>query len=96
MKSEQFDINNTQVQMILVVKLQQLQREVLPTLTYRCLEEYVSEKLWKDKLPSSLHDAADQILRVTADDIVHYMSRKALFEGRRGKLSDFADVIGGK
>ena len=95
MAAERFNIDDTQVQMVMVIKLRQLQREYLPALSYRNLEQYLSEELWKDGAPSSLHEAADDVMRVTANDIVRYLARRAEIEGRTQKLSDFLDVIGG-
>ncbi len=96
MEAKGYGIDNTQVQMIMVIKLQQLQRDVLHTLTYQNLEQYLSEKLWKVSLPDSLHKAADDILNVTAGDIVKFLSRQAIIEGSQQNLSEFSDLIGGK
>ena len=43
MDSGVFDINNVEVQMTMVVKLHQLQREALPHLTYQNLEAYLTQ-----------------------------------------------------
>ncbi|MBQ9328287.1 MAG: hypothetical protein IJ225_07095 [Solobacterium sp.] len=95
MKAEQFDIDNTQVQMIMVIKLQQLKREYLNSLTYQSLETYLAEELFRKHPPRSLHEAAAEIIAVNADDLVKFLARKALEDGKRQSLSDFLDVIGG-
>ena len=95
MDSERFDVNNIQVQMMMVVKLHQLQRETLPALTYRNLEDYVCRCIWADKTPRSLHVAANDILAITANDIVRFLARDAA-RSRDSSLEDFSDLIGGK
>ncbi len=95
MRAEQFDVNNTQVQMIMVIKLQQLKREYLNSLTYQSLESYVAEDLFRKHPPRSLHIAADEIIAIKAEDLVKFLARKALEDGKRQSLSDFADLIGG-
>lgn len=95
MDREVFDVNNIFVQMLMVVHLQQLQISGLSTLAYSDLEQYLSGFLWKRALPSSLHEAADDVLKVTANDIVRYLSRLAITEGASGNLADFQDMIGG-
>ena len=55
MSSEKFDTLNTLIQLTMVLKLQQLKRNGLPSLRYSNLEEYINEKLWVNQLPQSLH-----------------------------------------
>lgn len=94
MNRETYDVNNTGVQLIMVLKMQQLNRDEMPNLQYDNLEDYLSNRLWKDQNPRSLNQAADQILHVDARDIVRYLSGKAVVQGARESLDDFADVIG--
>lgn len=93
-EAEVFDVNNTKVQLIMVLKMQQLNRDEMPSLRYDNLEDYLSSRLWKDRLPKTLNQAADQILHVDARDIVRYLSGKAVIQGSKESLDDFADLIG--
>lgn len=95
MEAVRYDVNNTQVQMCMVIKLQQLQQEGLAVLTYANLEDYLQFHLWRKKRPIGLAQAADQILQLSADDIVRYLSKRALQEASSKKLSDFSDLLGG-
>lgn len=95
MSREFFDIMNTEIQMAMVVKLQQLQRSELKTITYWNLEDYLMHDLWRLHLPRSLHEGVNDILHISASDIVKYLSRKAIIEGSEIDLGDFADLIGG-
>ncbi|MBR2793247.1 MAG: hypothetical protein IKE16_01265 [Solobacterium sp.] len=95
MDRERFDTTNTEVQMIMVIKLHQLQRETLPTLTYGCLESYLCDELWKTASPRSLHEAADEVLSVDGNELVKFLARKAVLDSKNASLSDFSDLIGG-
>ncbi|MDO4414844.1 MAG: post-transcriptional regulator [Erysipelotrichaceae bacterium] len=95
MSSEKFDTLNTLIQLTMVLKLQQLKRNGLPSLRYSNLEEYINEKLWVNQLPQSLHQAADEILAVNNQDVVRFLAKKAITEGATQKLEDFSDIIGG-
>jgi len=95
MQTEVFDADNTLCQLMMVLKMQKLQREALPSLSYENLEDYLKESLWKNGCPKSLHQAADDILSVTADDLVRFLSRKALVDGKKSSLEEYSDVIGG-
>ena len=92
---EVFDVSNMYVQLAMVIKIQQLQRESLSSLTYKNLEDYLSHVLWKSSLPGSLHEAADQILSVKGEQIVRFLTSQAIKEGSRDRLDDFSDLIGG-
>lgn len=96
MRYEVFDWNHRLIQLTMVIKLQQMQRNGLPNAVYDYLEEYLKEDLWKDRVPGSLHEAVDGILGIQVRDIVIYLSRKAAADGIRLKLEDFADMIGGE
>lgn len=96
MERECFDITNTEVQMTMVVKLHQLQREALSTLSYQNLEDYLSQVVWKRKVPKALHVAVNDVMSVTGNDIVKFLSRQAIISGSEKSLSDFSDLIGGK
>lgn len=96
MDDVRFDILNTEVQMTMVVKLHQLQRESLPHLSYRNLEDYLTERVWKKGNPKSLHVAVNDIMSVSASDIVKFLSRQAIQSGSQKSLEDFADLIGGE
>ena len=95
MNAERFDIENIQVQMMMVIKLQQLKRESLNSLTYQSLETYLSEDLFRKHPPRSLHEAASAVISVKAEDVVRFLARKALEEGKYQSLSDYTDLIGG-
>lgn len=91
-----FNVHNSQIELAIVLKLQQIQRDELPNLTYTNIEEVLYQYVWVHQPPRSLHDAVNDILSLTADKIVRYMSKMAIIEGYNKKLSDYSDLIGGK
>lgn len=95
MSSEKIGIENTLVQLTMVLKLQQLKRGGLPSLSYDNLEDYISGKLWLKQRPDSLHKAADEILSIDPQEIVRFLSKQAIVDGSAKKLEDFSDIIGG-
>lgn len=95
MDKQHYDINDTEVQMTLVMKLQQLQRESRTYLTYQNLEEYTMNNLWNHHNPKSLYRAVDDIMRIQANDVVKYLARKTIMNSDEVTLADFTDLIGG-
>ncbi len=95
MKDDVFDVHNTSIQLMMVVRMQELKRTGLPTLRYSDLEEYLEKSLWKRGCPKTLNRAADDVMHVSANDIVRYMSFRAVVDGSSGKLEDFTDLFGG-
>jgi hypothetical protein len=83
MSTSCFNTKNVQVQMIMILKMQKLIYEELPTLCYENLESFLNQSLWKEHQPSSLNEAADQILHVSAKDIVQFMALKAMTDGAK-------------
>ena len=94
MRYEVFDWNNRLVQLTMVIKLQKIQRNGLPNAVYDYLEEYLKEDLWTDKTPHSLHEAVNDVMSIEIRDIVIYLAKRAVQDGSRLRLEDFADIIG--
>lgn len=92
---KQYSIENIEIQFMLVLKLQQLQREGLPSLTYRSLEDYVQRHIFRVQQVTSLHQAAKLVMKIACKDIVIAMSQQAIIDGKKQKLEDFMDMIGG-
>lgn len=90
-----FNTSNTLIQLMMVLKMQQLNRTQLPTLTYSNLEDYLNECLWRNGCPLSLHESVNQIINVNANDIVRFLSTKAIIDGSKCNLEDFSDILGG-
>ncbi len=95
MSESMFDVLHPEVQLLIVIKLQMLQRETLPTLTYQNLEDYLSKMRWLRKTPTTLHEVANDILAITSHEVIRYLSHQAIVEGSREKLEDFQDLFGG-
>ena len=93
---ESLDLKNKQIQLTLMLKLQQLQREQLPGLNYKNLEDVMQKLVWKRNQPKTLHEAVNDILALSADQIVRFLSKQAIIEGYHQELSEFSDLIGGR
>ena len=93
---ESLDLKNKQIQLTLMLKLQQLQREQLPGLNYKNLEDVMLKLVWKRNQPKTLHEAVNDILSLSADQIVRFLSKQAIIEGYHQELSEFSDLIGGR
>ena len=101
---ESLDLKNKQIQLTLMLKLQQLQREQLPGLNYKNLEDVMQKLVWKRNQPKTvhmplwktLHEAVNDILSLSADQIVRFLSKQAIIEGYHQELSEFSDLIGGR
>lgn len=96
MENVRFDTTNTEVQMTMVIKLHQIQRESLSALVYQNIEDYLNERLWKQKTPRTLNVAVNDVMSITASDLVKFLSQQAIIKGHSESLADYADLFGGK
>ena len=90
---QEFDITNRQIQLTIVLKLNQLQRQQYPNLTYDNLVDVLVDLKWKRKTPASLHEAVNDILTLDADTVIQYMSKQAIIHGYRSDLSQYNDLL---
>lgn len=78
------------------IKLLQLQREGLSRLTLDQLVDTIKGLRWKKRIPTSISDCVDDIFKTSKEEIVIFLSKKAIIDGYSLKISDFEDLIGGK
>ncbi len=90
------DYEDKQIQMTIALKLQKLQRDAIPSLTYQNIEDTLRHLKWKKKAPRTLHEAVNDILSLTADEIVRLLSQRAIIDGFRASIEDFDDLLGGR
>ncbi|MDP2814567.1 MAG: hypothetical protein Q8S15_09885 [Erysipelotrichaceae bacterium] len=89
------DQSNRQLQLAMVLKLQMLQRDGLVQLSYQQIEHVMFGWMWRKGNPASLHEAIEDLFRLTADEVVVVLSKQAIMDGSKKKLSDFDDLIEG-
>lgn len=95
MEIEAFDEKNTLVQLVMVLKLQQLLTSGIPALRYENLEDYLKKCLWKERCPFSLHEATNEVLSIKPNDIVRFMAEEAIHDATNRELYQFAEHFGG-
>lgn len=87
--------NQRQLQLTIALRLNMIQRQSLPQLTYTQIEETLLKWKWKNRRPTSLNEAVNDVLSLSADEIVAYLSTQAVIEGQKKSISEFEDLIGG-
>ena len=95
MNKDVFDVNHPSVQMAMVLKLQQMKRTQIPTLSYSDLEDYLTLFMWKNGTNDSLTAAVDTIWKIESRDIIRFLSNQAIREGAKMPIADFSEMIGG-
>ncbi len=85
----------TYIQMAMVLKLSMLRRNSNPNFTYQNIENVMYNEVWKKKEPSLVSEAVNDIMKLTAEDIVKYLSKQAIIDGKSKRIEDFEDLLGG-
>ena len=78
------------------VQLMKLQRDGLVRLTLDQLIDTIYGLRWRKEQPKSISACVNDICTISKDEIVIYLTQKAIIDGYSSKLSDFEDVIGGR
>lgn len=94
--SVSFFINNKHIKLAITLKTSQLKREELSSLTYQHVESTLMGMKWGTHMPETIHEAIDDIMKLSANEVVQYLSTQAVIVGSQMKLNDFNDLIGGK
>jgi len=84
--------DNSQIRIVLLLKLNQLKREELPTLSYQNLVDYLFSVRWRNAIPETLNDITTDIMAIKAEEVVSYLSVQAIVDSKKHSLSDFDDL----
>lgn len=93
--SGQSEIKDKYIKLAIALKTDELKREQLSSLTYQHVESALIGK-WRFERVHNLHEAIDDVLHLSANDVVAYLSTQAVIQGSKMKINDFEDLIGGK
>ena len=83
------------IQLTIYLQLSRLQREQLSSLTYQHLEDTLKGLIWKKQVPPTLHEAVDDILKLKVGEIVAYLTRQVIVQGKTADLDEVYRKIGG-
>ena len=84
---------NSNIRVLLLLKVNQLKREELPGLTYQNLLDYLFNMRWKDYFPDNLNDIVTDVLSIKAEEIVSYLSYQAIVDSSKHTIADYEDLL---
>lgn len=84
-----------QIKLAITLKVNQLKRERLSSLTYQHVESTLFDFVWKHRPPKSVHEAVNDIIALDANEIIAFLSQQAIILGAQMKLHEFDDLLGG-
>jgi hypothetical protein len=87
--------DSQQLRLTIALKLGQLQREGLKQLSYAQVEETLVKWKWRKHRPLSLSEAVNDVLSLTGEEIVAFLSKQAIIDAQQLTISEFEDIIGG-
>lgn len=90
----QNNIDDKYLKLAITLKTSELQRTQLSSLTYQHVESALIGK-WKYEKVDSVHDAVNDVMQLSANDVVAYLSNEAILLGAKMKINDFEDLFGG-
>jgi len=89
------DVFLTQIKLTMTLRLGMIQNEALPNLSYDQFEYALWKIKWAEGHPRHLHQIIDDIMSLSAEEIVNFLSTQAVIEGKQQSLNDFSTLFGG-
>lgn len=81
------------IQVALYLKLAQIRRTSNPNITYDNIESVLYYDIWKREIPKSLSVAINDIMSLTIETIIMFLSKQAIVDGYHASLDDFTDMF---
>lgn len=94
MKREEL-VHSDIVRMMIFLKINQLRREQLDSLTYTHIVNVLFYIIWDRKLPKTIHEAVNDIMKLEAKDVVTALHTLAMIEGSKMSLDKIDSILGG-
>lgn len=95
MKREEI-VHSDEVKLAIYLKINQLKREQLHSLSYTHVLNVLFFYIWNKKLPNSIHKAIDDIMNLNANDVIVALHTLAMVEGSKMEVDRIDDLLGGK
>lgn len=83
------------IKLAIYLKINQLKRDNLSSLTYNHLLKVLFHCVWDRKKPTSIHEAVNDIMRLNANDIVISLHTLAMIEGSTMGVEKIDEILGG-
>lgn len=93
--SEPILTRDKHIKLAIALKTSQLKREELSSLTYEHVESALLGLKWSHHRPRCVYEAIDDIFKLSANEVVQFLSSQAVIVGSQMKLNEFNDLIGG-
>ena len=83
------------IRLTIYLKINQLRREHLSSLTYSHIMNVLFYFEWSKKIPSTIHEAVNDIMKLEAKDIVSTLHTLAMIKGSQMSLDNINEFLGG-
>jgi len=84
------------IRLTLLLKLNQLKKDGLANCELDFITSYLEDMKWQGNRPDNLSTIVNDILKVEADQIVRYLSIKAIVDSQYRSLNDFDFLLEGE
>lgn len=89
-------IRSDEIRLAIYLKLSQLRREKLNTLTYNHILSVLFHQVWNRKLPSSIHIAIRDIMNLKVEEIVMSLHTLAIMQGAQADVEKIDEILKGE
>jgi hypothetical protein len=86
---------STQIKLTMTLRLGMIQNEAIPHLSYEQFENALWKIKWSEGYPKHIHQIINDIMSLSAEEIVSHLSTQSVIESRHQTLSDFSTLFGG-
>lgn len=85
--------NDKNIALTIALKYNQLKRDSLENLEIKQFVHYIFDHKWRKETPETVPLAVVDIMESDADNIVAYLSKFAIVEGKHKTLGDYNDLF---
>lgn len=89
-------VHSDEVKLAIYLKINQLKREQLHSLTYSHVLNVLFFCIWNQKIPTTIHKAVNDVMKLNANDVIVALHTLAMVEGSKMEIDKINEFIGGK
>jgi|GEM_PF-6821661 len=84
---------DSRVKLLIYLKVSQLNREAMSSIKYNHIADYLKIYKWSKSQPFSFHEATNDIVTITAEEIVAFLARRSANRADHFHEDSFKDMF---
>jgi hypothetical protein len=86
-------MRDSRIKLVIYLKVSQLSREEMSSIKYHHVVDYLKRHKWEKSLPFSFHEATNDIISITAEEIIAFLAQQRSVDSAQYRNDSFRNMF---